>query len=402
MQDPSNATLWAQHRRQLASTLVALAIALSPAAGLWAAPYVPAGEGEVLEQLPTATSPLARELAEERRALAREPENLGLASALAWRYVEAGRSEGDPRWAGLAEGVLAPWISRNEPPDEVLLLRATLRQNRHDFAGADRDLAQLLARDPRSAQAWLTRAVIAKVRGDLAAAERFCMPLFRLADALTATTCLADVASLGGRAVAAERALSRALEAAPDAPAAQRQWALVTRAEMRERLGRAREAEAGYRAALELAPDSYTLAALADLLLDARRPREVLDLLQGETRSDGLLLRRALAQQQLGDPALSAHVRELAARFDAGELRGERLHLGEEARFALAFGAPRDALALARENFLVQREPRDARALLEAALAAGNVTAAMPALDWLAQTRIEDVRLRRLAARLEK
>ncbi|HEU4429940.1 MAG TPA: hypothetical protein VFT98_14355, partial [Myxococcota bacterium] len=344
-----------------------LACAAQPAL---AAPYTPASDEVVLEVLPAASSELARELAAERRTLARTPGDLSRAAALAWRYVEAGRSAGDPRYTGLAEGVIAPWLASAEPPTDALLLRATLRQNRHDFAGAESDLAALLARDPRHAQAWLTRATVAKVRGDFALAQASCVPLLRLADALTATTCLADVASLSGRAAPAERALAAALERSPRAPAPQRQWALVTLAEIRERRGDARGAEASYQAALALASDAYTVSAYADFLLDARRARDALALLGDDRRADGLLLRRALAERALRAPGLETTLRELRARFAAGRMRGERLHAGEEARFALAFGDAREALSLARESFASQREPRDVRVLLEAALAA--------------------------------
>ena len=64
--------------------------------------------------------------------------------------------------------------------------------------------------------------------------------------------------------------------------------------------------------------------------------------------------------------------RSLKARFDAAALRGDKLHQQEEARFPLASAAAtrRARCALARENWTLQREPRDARVLLEAALAA--------------------------------
>jgi len=378
----------------------ATAIGLSLAAqAMLAAPYTPASDDVVLETLPAATSALARELAAEHRALAREPHDLPRAAALAWRYVEAGRSAGDPRYAGLAEGLMAPWFTASEPPAEALLLRATLRQSRHDFAGAERDLAALLAREPRNAQAWLTRAVVAKVRGDLALAERSCIPLLQLADALTATTCLADVAALSGRAGAAERALAAVLERAPGIETPQQQWALVTLAEIRERRGDVRGAEASYRAALAHGRDGYSLAAHADFLLGARRANEVLELLGDDRRADGLLLRRALAERQLRAAELAPTLRELRARFAASRLRGESLHAGEEARFMLAFGSAGEALALARENFELQREPRDVGVLLEAAIAANDAAAARPALTFLSATKLEDVRLTALAAR---
>lgn len=386
-------------RSALASLLTSGGLALALAAASSAAPFRPAADTVVLETLPAARSARARELAAELRALARGPRDFAPAAALAWRYVAAGRSEGDPRYAGLAEGLIAPWLAASEPPSEALLLRATLRQSRHDFVGAERDLVALLAREPRNAQAWLTRAVVARVRGDFALARRSCLALLSLADRLTATTCLADVASLTGRAAQGERALVRALEAAPAAPTAQRHWALVTLAELRERRGDVRGAEAGYRAALELARDGYTLAAYADCLLDAGRARAVLGALAEERRADGLLLRRALAERQLAAPGLAATVRELRARFAAARLRGESLHAGEEARFALAFGDAREAVRLARENFALQREPRDLRVLLETALAVRDANAAREALAFLAETRLEDVRIARLAAR---
>jgi hypothetical protein len=111
-----------------------------------ASPFVPAHDDEVLEELPVSLSNAARELREERAALASEPGNLALALRLATRYLELGRAESDPRYLGWGEGVLEPWTAPAEPPVPVLLLRATLRQNRHEFAAAEEDLARVLAR----------------------------------------------------------------------------------------------------------------------------------------------------------------------------------------------------------------------------------------------------------------
>jgi len=98
---------------------------------------------------------------------------------------------------------------------------------------------------------------------------------------------------------------------------------------------------------------------------------------------------------------LEEHVRTLKSRFDAAAMRGDKLHQQEEARFNLyLLGQRPRALALAKENWTLQREPRDARILLEAALAANDPKAAQPALDWLARTGYQDPYLRRLAARL--
>ena len=57
---------------------------------------------------------------------------------------------------------------------------------------------------------------------------------------------------------------------------------------------------------------------------------------------------------------------------------------------------PQAALRLALENWLVQREPADARIFLECAKAGGDLAAAKPVLDWMTTNRVEDLRLTRL------
>jgi hypothetical protein len=58
----------------------------------------------------------------------------------------------------------------------------------------------------------------------------------------------------------------------------------------------------------------------------------------------------------------------------------------------------RQALRLATLNFAVQREPRDARILLEAAIAASDAAAAQSVRDWLQHSGFEELRLHALAA----
>src|SRR5262245_6280709 len=379
----------------------ALATCLAQVAG--AAPFVPTYDDELLETLPRATDGDARELRALREALAREPERLDLALDLAGRWLALGRANGDPRPAGWAEGVLAPWLAKPEPPSAALLLRATLRQNRHDFAGALDDLGRVLERDPRSAQAWLTRAVILQVQGDAAAAASSCRPLLRLADPLAASTCLANAAGLAGQGARARALLEGALARGASASPELRLWAWTSLAELAARLGEDVDAERAFAAAFAVGPpDPYLLAARADFLLERGRAPEALALLADHTASDGLLLRVALAEQATGAAEVAAHAAELRARFAASRARGDSLHAGEEARYRLAFDHDaRGALELAARNFAVQREPRDAGVLLETALAAREPGAAQPALEWLAASRLEDAKLAALARRVE-
>ncbi len=368
-----------------------------------AEPFVPAADEEVLERLPTAGGVAARELAAERAALARDPRDLRRALPLAGRYLALGRKEADPRYDGYAQAALAPWWQLARPPLPVLILRATLRQRRHDFAAALADLDQALARAPGQPQALLSKATILGVQGKPRQALRACGALAGSVERLVEAACIAGAKGQGGKAEEAYRLLGQSLGSAHGADPSIASWALTIMAELAVQQGHAVAAERHFRAALALAPDDpYLLGALSDLLLDLGRPAEVAALLTEKARIDPLLLRLALAERQLGDPDLAGHVLMLEARFEAARRRGDGAHRREAARFELELRErPQQALALALANFAVQREPADVRIALAAALAAGRPAAAAPVLAWLERTGLEDVRSAALRRALE-
>ena len=386
------------------SYLITAILALQYAGPVQAAPYVPQDDTQILEQLPASMGRAAQEQRALRSQLKEEPHDLKLAIHLARRYIEIGRAESDPRYLGYAQAALQPWWDQSKPPAEVLLLRATLRQNRHEFEAALHDLAMALSQDPRNTQAWLTRAVILEVQGRYPEALRSCLPLMNLAEGLLATTCMSSAESLSGHAGESYERLLQALGSSKAASLEVQLWALTVLAEIAARTGNYTAAEQHFREALSLgSPDAYLLAAYADLLLDQKRFEEVATLLRKKTRIDGLLLRLTLSEGELGSAQFPEHLETLKARFAASRQRGDTVHQGEEARFTLhLLRKPKEALKLALANWAVQREPRDARILLEAALAAPNSAAAQPALDMLKSTALEDVQLQRLAARIEE
>jgi len=384
---------------------VAAAAMLAGASSAGAAPHVPADDAQVLERLPTAGNQNLRELRRLHAELARSPSDLALALRVATQDIEAARAESDPRYNGYAEAALGPWIALPRPPNEVLLLRATLRQATHDFRGALEDLDGVIAAEPRNLQARLTRATVLQVEGAYPDALRNCMSLALFADNLVTTTCIASVNSLSGRAQAGREALQNALDrAGADVAPQLRLWSLTILAEIDARAGDGVAAERHFHQALTLGlRDGYLLGAYADFLLDAGRPQEVLTLLQDEQRIDALLLRLALAEEMVGTRALSQHVADLSERFRMNRLRGDTSHQREEARFLLHLvkSAP-EALRVAQANWSVQREPWDARTVLEAALAAGDPIAARPVLEWLRTSQLEDGQIRRLVDRLRE
>jgi hypothetical protein len=368
-----------------------------------AAPFVPGSDSEVLERLPLrASTAEGRELRQLRRAAAEQPQNLERALALARRYFDLASAEGDPRYIGYAEALIRPWTSAAEPPAEVLVMRALLSQYRHEFDAALADLARAAERNPGDEEVWSWRAAILMVQADYAGARAACDRLEQAGSALQTTACRTNVDARTGKAAQAYATLAAALARRPEANPDLKLWILTRLAEMALQLGKDELAERHFKAALALGiTDGFLLAAYADFLLDHGRPAEAANLLKEWERSDVLLLRLTLGEQAAKLPGAAAHIAMIKERFDAYALRGDKLHQQDKARFHLILlGDAAGALKLAQENYLTQREPNDARILLEAALAAKQPAAAQPALDWLRASGYEDPLYAKLAQQL--
>lgn len=367
--------------------------ALGIASAVAAAPYVPADDALVLERLPEKTDSSLRVLKRMRVALNAQPGRLEFALPLVRRAIEASRTSGDPRFLGQAEAALAPWWTAPDAPAPALIMRATIKQSRHDFDGALVDLDRLIAVRPDDGQALLTRATVLTVEGRYGEARRDCARLARRTIALVTAACLAGPGGATRDAATAYRDLVAALSQ-PGADAGVRTWALTLAAEIAARRGDAAAAETHFRAALALDPrDAYLKGAYADFLLDQGRAREVLPLVEDDARNDVLFLRLVLAEQRLPErqASFAAHRADLAERFDAARRRGDSVHRREEARFRLAVlhDAP-GAVALARANWNVQREAADLRILVESARAAHDTAALALAQAWIAERGVPD------------
>lgn len=366
-------------RRLAAGLALACGLALHPAAA--GEPYRPADDGLVLERLPAGIP-----------ARAAAPADPAAAALQARTYIEQARREGDPRFLGYAERVLRPWWPQVAPPAPVLLMRATLRQSRHDFDGALRDLERLLDDNPHDAQALLTRATILRVQGRAVEAIAPCVRLRGLADPLYARLCEAAARGLSGELRRAAAALD-ALDLGRAGPEL-RAWWVAERADMARRLGHPEQALRLYAGALAGGiEDPQLVAAACELLIEAGRPQEALRLAGAGPRAELLRLRRAQAARAAGapEPALEA---ALAESFERSRRRGEDQHLREEARFELSVrGDAGAALRLARDNWRTQREPGDALLLAQAALAAGDRGALDELRRWRDGTRLEDAQL---------
>ena len=149
--------------------------------------------------------------------------------------------------------------------------------------------------------------------------------------------------------------------------------------------------------AVELTPASdYTRLALADVLIASNQLAPAVKVLDTTRPSVGVLLRRAIAQSRTHAGHMPDSLAELEERLNVSAQRGERTHLREEARLALEF--PHDgadgrqaALALARDNFNVQRETEDIRLLARAVVVARDPAALATLKEWLRHSHYEDI-----------
>lgn len=385
----------------------ACALALCLSMGLaHAAPFTPTQDSEVVEVLPFASDPAARQLDSLRQQLQGRPADTALRLDIAQRYFALAMAQGDPRLVGYATAALAPLAGSAPNSADYWLLRGQLQQFSHQFDDALASLAKASQIDAANPAPLAWRAAIFMVQARYAEAEAECLRLKPLAEPLWGAGCLAYAQGSSGSLRPAFDALSAAVRTAasvnPPPTPDLLLWSHTRLAEMALRLRLPELAETHFKNALGLGViDQFLLGAYADFLLLQRRPAEALKLLAGWERSDILLLRLALAAKDLTDPRAVQWTRELRERFDAAAKRGDALHELEAARFELDLRSnPAGALELARSNYQVQKEPRDAEVLMRVALAARQPRAAQPAIDWLRISRYEDTGLEQLARQL--
>ena len=376
-------------------------------------PFTPANDSDVVERLPlSATDPSARRLQSLRKQLEAKPEDVALRIEIARRYFDLSMAQGDPRYVGYASAALAP-LDKAAPAGNTALtaaywqIKGMLQQYSHNFDGALSSLDKASLADPKSPDPMAWRAAIHMVQANYPKAQAECEALKPLTTPLFASGCSQYVLAHSGGAAGLQSAfdtLNVAVKAEPTASAELMLWELTRLAEMAIRLKRFDEADAYFKQALKLGvTDQFLLGAYADFLLQQKKPEAVITLLADWERSDILLLRLALAGKATNHKKASDWASNLRDRFIEAAKRGDRLHEQEAARFELDFeNNPKKALALATNNYKLQKEPRDAEVLMRCALAAKDAAAAEPALTWLKQNKYEDAHLADLAAGLAK
>ena len=377
--------------------IIAAAVVMLVASASSAAPYRPSDDATVLVTVPPAAASTQTAFRTAQNALAANPNDLDLALEVARAAIRDGRASADPRRYGQAQAALAPWWSIPNPPMSVRVLRAIVRQSLHDFAGAEADLEAILRLDPRNGQARLTRAFVRQTVGSLADAKDDCRRLPPSVGALAAAVCWLRVQALTGSAASALERLDQVIKIYGKVDPLVLRWAQAVGADMAAMLGQTEAADLHFSEATADGGDIPTLVASADHLLDTDRPAEVLTLLADRSEADIVYLRLAIAGKRLDDARAPHWTALLADRFAAANAGGVQLHLREEARFELEVrGDAATALKLALANWKIQKEPSDARLVLQTALAANDPAAAADVLAFIEKTGLADTRIKPL------
>ena len=395
----------------LAATLALAALHFNSLAATPLQPLQPAKDDEVLEVLPaiTRTRPVRSASAHSASAAAMaasattsaitpasapkaaEP---AAAAALARQDIAVARQTGDTRYWGRAQAALLPWWDRADAPVDIATLQATVQQGRHEFEASRKVLAAALARAPRHAQGWLNLAALDRLQARYAESLVACDAVARAGQMLYAEACRLETQSLQGQYQAAAQGLNTLI--AQTAEAGQQSWLYSLLAESQERAGLASAATRAYQSSLKLDADLYTTIAYSDLLLRTGKTAQALSVLAALPETDAVVLRRATAWKRLGDTRwtlaraqLKDYTAELVRRGDNPALHGRELAL---AALWLDGDGP-SALALARRNLLLQREPVDWWVALQSAQLAADAPALAEIKSAILAAGLRDTRL---------
>ncbi len=365
--------------------------------------YIPSSDEDVLEVLPARLFN-RDQMASVRKKLAADPNNEKLAATVARAYIAAGAKAGDPRFYGYARAAISPWWDSDLPPVAIAKVRAKLKEKDHDFDGAIIDIKKLLEREAEDVQAWIELANLQRVKGNYSESQKACATLSQFAEPLQSDICQIPLLAVCGQANEAENRLSALMEKAERELPGIVPWALVMQAEVSRVLGRFDESESHFKKAISRSPDdSYLKRAYAEFLIDRDKPAQALALLRADTSDTGILLIAAIAARKSGETSLSdGWQNELKQRFSEIRLRGGVPHGRFEAQYLLSLAnEPAKSLEVALINWSKQKEARDSRNVLEAAIAAEDPSAARPVIDFLRENETEDIELLRLVKRLE-
>jgi hypothetical protein len=372
------------------SSKILVAVVLLAQFSAWAVTGIaPLGDNDVLEVLPAITRNRSTPVSQANKVA--DPASAAVAAR---QDIAMARQTGETRYWGRAQAVLSSWWDQSAAPTELAVLQATVQQGRHEFDGARKVLVAALARAPNHAQGWLNLAALERLSGNYQSALLACDAVARAGQSLYASACSLETNSLLGGHQKAVRGLQGLL--AQTSASDQQSWLLSLLAETHERAGQDGPAAQAYQRSLTLQADLYTAIAYSDLLLRTARASQALQVLSALPETDAVLLRRAAAWRRLDDArwitaraTLQDRNAELIRRGDDPALHGRELGL----KALWLDDTPSHALALAKSNLRLQREPLDWWVALQSARLAGDLAALAEIRAAMDATGLKDRRL---------
>lgn len=352
---------WIKHPIGLLSLLL---IGSQP---LYAAPFIPQSNQQILETLP-ANSPPARYLNSDSinadslssNASAISPEQTS-------QLLERAYLQGDPRALGQAQAQLDQTTDQSI---ETLMLRARALQSDHQFSQAKAVLQQILSKDISNPDALLTLSSLLVVQGQFDEAMSYCKKLTDPSLRVYQLACAAQIQSMTGQLNEAKQTLSGLAVLAPGLDASTARWIYLMQAD-----AAMRSKDFPLATQVFKVMDAQTVPALmarADWLLKYGEYERARQLLQGHTDKDALLLRLITAQIKLNDPEAQQNLALMKERLEVWQIREENAHMREQATYAVLSNQIDVALQLAQENWQQQRETADILIYATAAIKAGS------------------------------
>ncbi len=243
------------------------------------------------------------------------------------------------RYYGRASALIKPLLAANPNDVELQFYSATVLQHYHQFTQAQQILSQILTKQPQHVAAWLMKANIHMVQGDLAAAKKACLRLLGQSSLLLSSACVHEVNAEHGQVVQSYQQLKNIIKLAGVIPKEQNVWLKQILADLAQRQKLSQQAlEHLAGIPLSQAPVSY-LVLWADIQLAQQQHQEILKklapiVLTSDSFDDALLLRLALAEQY-STPATTLWKQRLSQRIKIRLQRNDTAHAADIARYYL-------------------------------------------------------------------
>ena len=282
------------------------------------------------------------------------------------------------RYYGRASALLKPLLANNPNVLELQFYSATVLQHYHQFTEAQQLLNQILVQQPQHISAWLMKANIHMVQGDLTAAKTACLRLLGQSSLLLSSACLLEVTAEQGQVEQSYQQLKNIVKLAGVIPHEQNVWIAQILADLAHRQNLPQQAiEHLSEMPLSQAPVSY-LALWADIQLSQLQYQNVLETLgaiveSSDSFDDALLIRLALAEQHTM-AVDELWNRRLEQRVTIRLQRNDTAHAADIARYYLDISPDANkALHWAEINWQQAKMTPD-KSLLERAKAAQLLT----------------------------